>query len=212
VKESFRWKVLLVEDEKFTRNLITHTLEKSGIEVQPCPSVDLALNLMQEFEPHVVITELDLGQGLSGLDLLEQVAEQTPWVGMAVLSAHASPALAIGDSHRIPAGTKYVVKSEIANADDLVAMVKSTVEPDVNRSSDVANGKVVISQAHGDILRLMAKGLSNIGIAKDRGISVRAAEAMVQRTFLALGVRSDPDSNARVLAVRMWQQGKVIIR
>ena len=104
------------------------------------------------------------------------------------------------------------MKSEIANAEDLVAMVKSTVEPDVNRSSDVANGKVVISQAQGDILRLMAKGLSNIGIAKDRGISVRAAEAMVQRTFLALGVRSDPDSNARVLAVRMWQQGKVIIR
>jgi DNA-binding NarL/FixJ family response regulator len=167
---------------------------------------------MQKFEPHVVITELDLGEGLSGLDLLEQVAEKMPWVGMAVLSAHASPALAIGDSHRIPVGTKYVVKSEISNADDLITIMKSTIEPDANFCFDVAIGKVVISQAHGDILRLMAKGLSNIGIAKDRGISVRAAEAMVQRTFLALGVRSDPNSNARVLAVRMWQQGKVIIR
>jgi DNA-binding NarL/FixJ family response regulator len=211
-EEGFRWKVLLVEDEEFTRGLLTNSLEKSGIEVRSCPSVSIALTLLQEFEPHVVITDLDLGQGPSGVHLLERVAQQTPWVGMAILSAHASPELAVRDGYRIPEGTVYAVKSEIAGADDLVTLVQAAVERRVVRESDAIGDRIVISQVHGEILRMIAEGLSNAAIAKERNTSLRAAEGMVQRTFVALGIGSDADRNARVLAVRMWQQGKVIIR
>lgn len=211
-EEGFRWKVLLVEDEEFTRGLLTSSLEKSGIEVRSCPSVSLALSMLQEFEPHVVIADLDLGQGPSGVHLLERVAQQTPWVGMAILSAHASPELAVRDGYRIPEGTVYAVKSEIASADDLVTLVQAAVERRVVRESDAVSDKVVLTPVHGEILRMIAEGLSNAAIAKERKTSLRAAEGMVQRTFVALGIGSDADRNARVLAVRMWQQGKVIIR
>lgn len=211
-EEGFRWKVLLVEDEEFTRGLLTNSLDKSGVEVQSCPSVSIALTLLQEFEPHVVITDLDLGQGPSGVHLLERVAQQTPWVGMAILSAHASPELAVRDGYRIPEGTVYAVKSEIASAEDLVALVQAAVERRVVRESDEISDKIVLSQVHGEILRMIAEGLSNAAIARERNTSIRAAEGMVQRTFVALGIGSDADRNARVLAVRMWQQGKVIIR
>jgi DNA-binding NarL/FixJ family response regulator len=211
-EDGFRWKVLLVEDEEFTRGLLTSSLEKSGVEVRSCPSVSMALTLLQEFEPHVVITDLDLGQGPSGVHLLERVAQQTPWVGMAILSAHASPELAVRDGYRIPEGTVYAVKSEIASADDLVTLVQAAVERRVVRESDAVSDKVVLTPVHGEILRMIAEGLSNAAIAKERNTSLRAAEGMVQRTFVALGIGSDADRNARVLAVRMWQQGKVIIR
>jgi DNA-binding NarL/FixJ family response regulator len=211
-EDGFRWKVLLVEDEEFTRGLLTSSLEKSGVEVRSCPSVSIALTLLQEFEPHVVITDLDLGQGPSGVHLLERVAQQTPWVGMAILSAHASPELAVRDGYRIPEGTVYAVKSEIASAEDLVILVQAAVERRVVRESDAVSDKVVLTPVHGEILRMIAEGLSNSAIAKERNTSLRAAEGMVQRTFVALGIGSDADRNARVLAVRMWQQGKVIIR
>jgi DNA-binding NarL/FixJ family response regulator len=212
MEEGFRWKVLLVEDEEFTRGLLTNSLEKSGVEVQSCPSVSLALTLLQEFEPHVVITDLDLGPGPSGVHLLERVAQQTPWVGMAILSAHASPELAVRDGYRIPEGTVYAVKSAIASAEDLVALVQAAVERRVVRESDEIGDKIIVSQVHGEILRMIAEGLSNAAIARERNTSIRAAEGMVQRTLVALGLGSDADHNARVLAVRMWQQGKVIIR
>ena len=211
-EEGFRWKVLLVEDEEFTRGLLANSLENSGVEVRSCPSVSLALSLLQDYEPHVVITDLDLGQGPSGVHLLERVAQQTPWVGMAILSAHASPELAVRDGYRIPEGTVYAVKSEIASSDDLVALMQAAVERRVVRESDAVGDRVVISPVHGEILRMIAEGLSNAAIAKERNTSLRAAEGMVQRTFVALGIGSDADRNARVLAVRMWQQGKVIIR
>jgi DNA-binding NarL/FixJ family response regulator len=211
-EEGFHWKVLLVEDEEFTRGLVANSLEISGVEVRSCPSVSMALTLLQDFEPHVVITDLDLGQGPSGVHLLERVAQQTPWVGMAILSAHASPELAVRDGYRIPEGTVYAVKSEISSSDDLVALMQAAVERRVVRESDAVGDRIVISQVHGEILRMIAEGLSNAAIAKERNTSLRAAEGMVQRTFVALGIGSDADRNARVLAVRMWQQGKVIIR
>lgn len=211
-EEGFHWKVLLVEDEEFTRGLLANSLEISGVEVRSCPSVSMALTLLQDFEPHVVITDLDLGLGPSGVHLLERVAQQTPWVGMAILSAHASPELAVRDGYRIPEGTVYAVKSEIASSDDLVALMQAAVERRVVRESDPVGDRVVISPVHGEILRMIAEGLSNAAIAKERNTSLRAAEGMVQRTFVALGLGSDADRNARVLAVRMWQQGKVIIR
>jgi DNA-binding NtrC family response regulator len=49
-------------------------------------------------------------------------------------------------------------------------------------------------------------------IARKRGTSLRATETLVQRTFASLGIKSDEDFNPRVLAVRMWQQGKVVIK
>jgi len=211
VKESFRQKVLLVEDDTFTRALLSSTLDKSGIEVQSCASAAVALDVLKGFEPHAVITDLVPGLAPNGLDLLELVAQETPWIGMAIISSHSSPILATKDSNRIPEGTVFVAKSDIGNADDLVAIVQSTIERREFRACDTAKDSVLISPTYGEVLRLIAAGLSNVAIANERGTSVRAAEAMVQRTFLALGIRSDANINARVMAVRMRHQGKVKI-
>ena len=54
--------------------------------------------------------------------------------------------------------------------------------------------------------------LSNAAIARKRETSLRATETLVQRTFASLGIKSDEDFNPRVLAVRMWQQGKVVVK
>ena len=211
MKESFRQKVLLVEDDTFTRALLSSTLDKSGIEVQSCASAAVALDVLKGFEPHAVITDLVPGLAPNGLDLLELVAQETPWIGMAIISSHSSPILATKDSNRIPEGTVFVAKSDIGNADDLVAIVQSTIERREFRACDTAKDSVLISPTYGEVLRLIAAGLSNVAIANERGTSVRAAEAMVQRTFLALGIRSDANINARVMAVRMRHQGKVKI-
>lgn len=212
MEEGFRWKVLLVEDEEFTRGLLANLLTKSGAQVRATASVAGALEILAEFEPHVVITDLDLGVGPSGVHLLNRIAEDAPWTGMVILSAHASPELAVRDGSRIPPGTVYLVKSDVASADDILAVVEAAVEKRVVRELGPEADRVVLSPVHGEVLRLIAEGLSNAGIAKERNTTLRAAEGMVQRTFLALGLRSDPDHNARVLAVRMWQQGKVIVR
>ena len=79
-------------------------------------------------------------------------------------------------------------------------------------SQEPAEGRFELSASQGEILRLMSEGLSNAAIAARRETTLRSTESLVARTFATLGLSNDPNVNARVLAVRMWLQGEVVIR
>jgi DNA-binding NarL/FixJ family response regulator len=207
-------RVLLVEDEDFTRAMVGEMLTTSGITISSVDSVSDALSVIDEFDPHVVLTDLDLGHGPDGADLLSKVFKDRPWTGMVVMTAHASPELAINDANRIPDPTVYIVKSEIKSISNLVLAIEESIEKTGKfQNSFIANPeKITITASQAEILRMIADGLSNASIAKNRDITLRAAEALIQRTFLALGVNGDPNMNPRVVAARMWHQGKVAVK
>jgi DNA-binding NarL/FixJ family response regulator len=207
-------RVLLVEDEDFTRTMVGEMLSASGIEVRPVSSVAEALKSMEEFDPHVVLTDLDLGHGPDGADLLTKVAEERPWTGMVVMTAHASPELAINDASRIPEQAGYIVKSDIHSIQNLISVIEESIimPGNFNGTNGAGEEKMTVTTTQAEILRMIADGLSNTAIADARGITLRAAEALIQRTFTALGVSGDSTINPRVVAVRKWQQGKVVVK
>jgi DNA-binding NarL/FixJ family response regulator len=166
------------------------------------------------FDPHVVITDLNFGVGPSGADLLQFVEKEHPWVGKVVLTSHASPALAIPNGVAIPSGVTYLVKSELGSITELVHAVEESISHSTSAAvrPEMENDRIVISATQGEILLLLAEGFTNAAIARKRGTSLRATETLVQRTFASLGIKSDEDFNPRVLAVRMWQQGKVVVK
>ena len=207
-------RVLLVEDEEFTRAMVGEMLATSGITVSSAKSVSEALGNIDAFDPHVVLTDLDLGHGPDGADLLAKVFKERPWTGMVVMTAHASPELAISDASRIPDPTVYIVKSEIKTISNLVLAIEESIEKTGKFQNSFISSpeKITITATQAEILRMISDGLSNASIAKERDISLRAAEALIQRTFIALGVNGDPNVNPRVVAVRMWHQGKVSVK
>jgi DNA-binding NarL/FixJ family response regulator len=207
-------RVMLVEDEDFTRTIVSEMLNASGIKVHPVGSVADALQVIEEFDPHVVLTDLDLGHGPDGADLLTKVLEERPWTGMVVMTAHASPELAINDASRIPEQAGYIVKSELHSIKKLISTIEESIimPGDFRGTANSSEKKVTITSSQAEILRLLADGLSNASIAEARGISLRSTEALIQRTFLALGVNNDSSINPRVVAVKMWHQGKVIVK
>ena len=207
-------KVMLVEDEEFTRNMVAEMLTTSGVTVLSVNSVSQAISQINNYDPHVVLTDLDLGSGPDGADLLMKVFKERPWTGMVIMTAHASPELAINDASRIPDPTVYIVKSEIKSISNLLLAIEESIEKTGKFQNSFANTieKITITASQAEILRMIADGLSNASIAKERNITLRAAEALIQRTFLALGVNGDPNVNPRVVAVRMWHQGKVAVK
>ena len=207
-------RVLLVEDEDFTRTVVWEMLSASGIKVHPVRSVAEAISTIEDFNPHVVVTDLDLGHGPDGADLLTKVAQERPWTGMVVMTAHASPELAINDASRIPENAGYIVKSELHSIQNLITVIEESIVMPGNFPSAIsASGeKITITSNQAEVLRMIADGLSNTSIAEKRGITLRAAEALVQRTFAALEVNGDSSINPRVVAAKMWHQGKVIVK
>lgn len=211
----FRARVLIAEDEEFTLGLLREVLEGANFQVEAVTNVADAIARVGSFDPHAVITDLNFGvTGPSGADLLQFIEKEHPWIGKVVLTSHASPALAIPNNVVIPAGVTYLVKSELSSISDLVAAVEDSISHSTTgiEKPIIENDRILISATQGEILLLLAEGYTNAAIARKRGTSLRAAETLVQRTFSSLGLKNDEDFNPRVLAVRMWQQGKVVVK
>ena len=211
----FRARVLVAEDEEFTLNLLREVLEGANFQVEAVKSVAEAIERVASFDPHAVVTDLNFGvAGPSGADLLQFIEKEHPWVGKVVLTSHASPALAIPNGMAIPEGVTYLVKSELGAISDLVGAVENSISHSSTHHArpEMENDRIVISSTQGEILLLLAEGYTNAAIARKRGTSLRATETLVQRPFASLGIKSDEDFNPRVLAVRMWQQGKVVVK
>ena len=211
----FKSRILVVEDEEFTLNLLREVLEGANFQVEAVKSVAEAIERVASFDPHAVVTDLNFGvAGPSGADLLQFIEKEHPWVGKVVLTSHASPALAIPNGVAIPEGVTYLVKSELGAISDLVGAVQDSISHSSTHHArpEMENDRIVISSTQGEILLLLAEGYTNAAIARTRGTSLRATETLVQRTFASLGIKSDEDFNPRVLAVRMWQQGKVVVK
>ena len=211
----FSARVLITEDEEFTLNLLREVLSGANFQVEAVDNVADAIAKIESFDPHVVITDLNFGVSApNGADLLWFIDKNHPWIGKVVLTSHASPNLAVPSSVQIPDGVTYLVKSELGSISELIAAVESSIsKSNIGVSKPVLeNNRIVISSTQSEILLLLAEGYTNSAIARKRGTSLRAAETLIQRTFASLGIKSDEDFNPRVLAVRMWQQGKVVVK
>ena len=162
------FRVMLVEDEEFTRNMVAEMLTTSGVTVSSVNSVAKAISTIDSFDPHVVLTDLDLGSGPDGADLLLKVFKERPWTGMVIMTAHASPELAISDASRIPDPTVYIVKSEIKSISNLLLAIEESIEKTGKFQKTVvaASEKITITASQAEILRMIADGLSNASIAK----------------------------------------------
>lgn len=213
VGDTRRGRILVVEDEPFTRTLIERVLTADQWLVKAVGTVAEAVVLLSTFEPNAIVCDLDLGPGPSGVDLLARIARDQPWIGMVVLTAHAAPELAVPTSSVLPPDVVYLVKSAIERPEQITEAIGAAIEGRFQSRpvDEFSDATFVLSPEQADVLRMLALAYSNQAIAEARGTSVRAAEAMVQRVFQALGLSSEPDVNVRVQAARMWHTARITI-
>jgi DNA-binding NarL/FixJ family response regulator len=209
-------RVLVVEDDSFSRTAVVDALSGEGFVTTSVSSVADALACLQEFDPHAVCTDLHLGGGPSGIALLSHVARERPWVGLVILTSHQSVESATGSSAQPPTGTIALVKSALGSLSEIGQAVLDAItaaeRPLPALEAERVEGTVIVSSAQAEILSLIAAGYTNAAIARERQSSVRSVEMMVARTFRALGIDKDPDMNPRVLATKIWQSGNVVVR
>lgn len=207
--------MLVVEDDSFTRQLVANALSQQGFQVLDCSSAAEAMLLVESHEPHVLVSDLDLGSGASGHELLKVVVREYPWIGLVVLTAHSNPVLA--GTGELPDGVEYLVKSSISDLSEIGSAVNQSISKVAHAKSreyaeSIQVQLCVVSQSQAETLRLLSQGFTNQAIADLRGTSLRAVETMIQRTYKSLGLSNSNARNQRVEAVSLWRQGKVRVR
>jgi DNA-binding NtrC family response regulator len=79
--------ILLVDDEKGQREILTAILRKEGYRIVSAPSAREALQYLKNDDFDIVLTDLKM-QGMTGMDLLEQVLEDNPGQCIIIMTAH----------------------------------------------------------------------------------------------------------------------------
>ena len=206
-------RVLLVDDDPFTRMALTTTLRSLDCDVVgDAPSAATALRMARELRPAVAVVDLDLGEGPTGIDLAHGLRTLDPSIGIVMLSTYEEPRLMGYNQPPLPEGSLYLVKKTVVDPEVLgraIAMSRDPMIRDGRISIDAASQARIsakLTDLQIDIMRLVAAGHSNAEIARRRSLTVPSVEKAVARLIKQLDLQATPDKNQRVMIAQLYYQ------
>jgi DNA-binding NarL/FixJ family response regulator len=188
-----RTRILLVDDHDLIRKGLRHAFERD-------PNFEVAgeagtaadgVRQAAALQPDVVIMDLRLPDG-SGLSATRQLRKAHPTMGIVVLTMYAGDDQLFG---ALEAGASaFVPKS--APADDVVAAARHAAStPNAFTAADLAEAMKrrlapsgpQLSPREGQVLKLLADGMSVAGIAKQLYVSESTAKTHISKLYEKLG-------------------------
>ncbi len=204
-------RVLLVDDDPFTRMMLTTTLNTLGYKVVgDAPSAASALRMARDLRPTVAVLDLDLGEGPTGIDVAHGLRNVNPAIGIVMLSTYEEPRLMGHNQPPLPEGSLYLVKKTVIDPAILDRAVMMSIDPmlrDGRINLDFTTESPVppkLTDLQIDIMRLVAAGHSNTEIARLRSLTVPSVEKAVARLIKQLDLQATPDKNQRVMIAQVY--------
>jgi DNA-binding NarL/FixJ family response regulator len=205
-------RVILVEDQALLREGLAGLFRDAGHDVVAslgdCDGIEEAV---LEHSPDVVVLDVRLPPSFTdeGARAAAALKSTRPDLGVLLLSQH------IETAHSVElaglGGFGYLLKDRVLDVSEFLGAVTrvadggSALDPQVvaallNRNARQESLAQLTEREH-EVLRLMAQGMTNTGIAKRLVLSERTVEAHVRRLLLKLDIADSEDANRRVLAV-----------
>jgi DNA-binding NarL/FixJ family response regulator len=173
------------------------------------------LEAVAKQQPDAVITDIRMppSHGTEGIQAARDIRRTHPGIGVVVLSQHSDAAYATELFRDGTEGLGYLLKSSIGELDEVLAALRavvagrSVVDPLVVERLVAQRVQQAESPLRGltprelDVLREMAEGRTNAGIAERLHLSESAIEKYVNAIFTKLGLGTEQRVSRRVAAV-----------
>ena len=213
-------RVVIAEDSVLLREGLIRLLERAGFTIQS--AVGTAEELLVELEreqPDVVVTDVRMPPTHTdeGLRAALVIRRQWPGMGVLVLSQYVEEHYATDLLSGETAGVGYLLKDRVADVADFldglrrVASGGTVLDPEVvsqllvRRRSDPLDR---LTPRELDVLKAMAEGRSNAGIAAALVVSESAVAKHINNIFAKLDLRHADSDHRRVLAVLRFLGGR----
>lgn len=198
-------RVLVVEDDDFTRTLVSSLVTSLGYEVcADAASVAEAMSLAHEHRPDLAVLDLDLGEGPTGVHLAHGLRKLNPNIAIVMLSSYGDPSW-MGQRRRPPVGSRYVVKGNVSDTSVLAKALADALSSPLELQ-EAEKSRPPLSEGQWEILRLVAAGYTNAEIARRRSLTEEAVKKSVTRLVRQLDIEPGEEGNARVLLARAYTQ------
>ena len=207
-------RVMIVDDSVIAREGLRRLLEAEGHQViDAVGRIEAVTPAVERRRPEALVLDIRMPPTFTdeGIQLALSLRKTQPRPGILVLSQYAVPEYATRLLEGGASGMGYLLKDRIFESMQLSRALQrlaeggTVVDPDVvgeliasRSNSDVLNR---LTAKEREVLKLMAEGLSNKGIAHKMFISLDTVGTHVQHIFRKLHLPGSPDTNRRVLAV-----------
>jgi DNA-binding NarL/FixJ family response regulator len=207
-------RIAIAEDSGLFRSSLALLLRSLGAEVTASvASGTELLAAVRDSPPDVVMLDIRMPPSFSdeGIRTAQEIRGLHSDTGILVLSTYAETSYASQLLETVRSGVGYLLKDNVTDADALmgslerVAAGETVVDPaivrrllDRKRKPSVMD---TLNEREVAVLRHMAEGRSNLGIAKELYLSARTVETHVTSVFIKLGLTPSDTENNRVRAV-----------
>jgi DNA-binding NarL/FixJ family response regulator len=207
-------RIVIGEDSALFREGLARLLEDAGHDVVgKAPDAPGLLDLVEATDPELAIVDIRMPPDSTddGARAARTLRDRRPSLGIVLLSQH------LETRHSVELVTSgrfgYLLKDRVFDVDDFldalrrVALGGSALDPEVvatllgPRRLDPLSRLTPREQ---EVLKLMAEGRTNAGIAKRLWLTDRTVETHVAGIMSKLGLRESPDEHRRVRAVLTW--------
>lgn len=209
-------RLLIVEDEGLFRDMLRQSLSpQPNLEVVAAVADGIAaIEAADKLKPQVVLMDIELGSGISGIEAALRIRANHPNVGIVILSMHKDKQYIASLPKGQAGGWSYLLKQSV---DDIAALVRAiegsaagfiVLDPAIVDGLRPAPGSVVdkLTTRQREVLELMAKGYSNASIADELSITKKAVENYINVLFQELEITKDEPVHPRVMSVLIYLQ------
>jgi len=198
-------RVLVVEDDDFTRNLLISALQTQDCDVVlETSSATYALKIATKMRVDAAVLDLNLGRGPTGLDLALGLRRNIPQIGILFLTSYKDPRLLGSSAQLAPFGSVYLEKNTMADIPRIRRGIEKSISnaatTKVNHNIELKNLAKTndLTAIQIEIVQMVAGGYSNIQIATSRGVTEKSIEQTLSRILKKVDIGMNDKKNRRV--------------
>ena len=187
--------------------LLADVLTGHGFAVRTAAEVSAARRAIDAFDPDMLLLDVSLGEGPTGIHLAHAMRLSRPDIAILVFTRHTDIASATTDGMAFPPGVGFLRKHLVSDQAYLIeAMEKVLGEQDnvVTEDRGAEDFFAFLGSSGSRALRLLAEGYDNEEIARRCGVSRKTVERWIEQIYRDLGIDTRGTLNPRVAAARRF--------
>jgi DNA-binding NarL/FixJ family response regulator len=200
-------KIVVVEDEPLMASLLAQTLSSMNFQVETAPDAAKARKVIDRFDPDILLLDISLGDGPSGIHLAHAIHETRSDIAILILTKHPDAKSATAEGLDLPPNVGFLRKHLVNDFQyllDAIEKVLTDRPQEVRQDQPSENPISKLSPQAIKVLALVAQSYTNTEIALRIDLSIKSVERWIDTIYKELSIESKGPINPRVEAARQY--------